>query len=447
MRVAIIGAGISGLALAYYLQKLGVPYDLLEASEYAGGNIHTITLQDFILELGPNALQKSPELHQLLHELKLQDQVMPVAANAHSRFVLRDGNLHKLPDSVASLLSNTAFSWQAKRRFLQEKDTPAADVPNETVSHFFERRFGKEITAYVLNPFATDYCGGDPEKLLVSKALPKLKELETKYGSVLKGLARKQINWHDSFSFANGMSTLPNAIAAKLIALHLNHCVEMITRGHGKYILSCSTPSETDTQEYDFLVLALPAHQAADLLQFTFPGLAAALLNVNYPPLAVVHSVYNREDVHHPLKGFGAWHAKAETTLTTGSIWNSSLYDGRCRPHEVLFTTFVDQFEVNGTVKVDHQELLAKVNQELCSRYQICSEKPIFEHLHLWKQGMPQFDLFIEDAHQMAAELEQQQVFISANWQAGVSVTDCIRHAKELAHKINLKRSGTLNNL
>ncbi|MBJ6118862.1 protoporphyrinogen oxidase [Pontibacter sp. BT310] len=442
MRVAIIGAGISGLALAYYLQKLGVPYDLFEASENVGGNIKTVKEGGYLLELGPNSLQVTPELKTLIRELKLEQEVVPTAQAGYQRYVLHNGSYEKLPVNPFSLLSNTVFSWKTKLRILQEKEIPPADIDYETITQFFERRFGHGVIDYAVNPFIAGIYGGDPEKLLVHKALPMLKELETNYGSVLKGLMQHKGTQlaPENISFANGMQTLPNAIAEKLISLHTGHYVEMITRNQGKYIISCATTGDYDTQEYNLLVLALPALHAAELLHYTFPGMAAALQNIHYPPMAVVHSVYNRNDVSHDLNGYGALHPKAECPFAVGSIWSSSLFEGRCRPHEVLFTSFVGgaQFEEHALTNKD--ELMTCVHKELEETYGIKAEKPIFQHMHLWEHSIPQYDLYIEDAHHMAEQLEQDGLFIAANWQAGISVAGCIRHAKELAHKINLKR-------
>ncbi len=440
MKVAIIGAGISGLALAYHLQKLGVAYDLFEASEHVGGNIRTLKEKGYLLEAGPNTLQMSDELQELIQELKLEDEVMPAAPVCHDRFILRNGTYHKLPDSPLSFLANDFFSWKTKNRILQERKVPPATFAYETVSQFFERRFGREVVDYAVDPLITGAYAGDAGKLLIAKALPRLKEMETKYGSVLKGIAKLNGSLKKpAFSFKDGMQTLPEAIADKLISLHKGHQVEIVTRSQGKYIISCSSSGDHDTEEYDILVLALPAHPAADILQFTFPGMAAALENINYPPMAVVHTVYNRSEVAHPLNGFGAMNPKVEAPFTAGSIWTSSLFDGRCRPHEVMFTTFVGGAQYAAHAQKDREELLLEVHRELSEKYKINAVKPVFQHAQVWQQSVPQYDLYIEDAHLMAQQLEAEGLFIAANWQAGVSVANCIWHAKELAYKINLR--------
>lgn len=447
MRVAIVGAGISGLALAYYLQKRGIPYDLFEAGSQVGGNMRSVKVGDYLLELGPNSLQTCDELDELIRELKLEQEVLPAAIPSNKRYVLRDGHYHQLPSTPFSLLSNNFFCWHTKYRILQERHIPPADYDYETISQFFERRFGAGVVDYAVNPFITGIYAGDPAKLLLRKAFPQLKHMETTHGSVLKGLAEAKDSNHqrDVFSFKNGMHTLPEAIAQKLISLHTEHHVDMITRSQGKYVISCSSPADTDAEEYNLLVLALPAYKAADLLHYTFPGMAAALQNIHYPPLAVVHTAYNCRDVYNKMDGFGVLHPKAEDAFSAGSLWSSSAFSGRCRPNEVLFTTFVGGAQSEHHAHTERTILMQQVHEELKELHGIGADKPNFQYAHLWEHSIPQYDMHIEDAHNMAEDLEAEGMFIAANWYCGVSVPSCIREAKALAHKINLKLPHALN--
>ena len=439
MRVAIIGGGISGLAVAYYLQKLGISYDLFEGSAEVGGTIRTVNINGYLLECGPNSLQMTDELNELISELKLEAEVHPTLTATNNRYVLHGGSYQKLPTCPYSLLSNSFLSGATKRRILEERKIPSAFIPYETVTRFFERRFGSEATDSIINPYITNLLSGDPDQLLIEKALPEFKELEIKFGSVLRGLSkRRNGSGNKSFTFRGGMSTLPQAIADKLISLHTERKIEVITRCMGKYILCSATPHEMEDKEYDAVVLALPAHKAADLMDFTFPGISAALQNVNYPPLAVVHSIYNRQDVEHPLDGFGAIHPKTEVPFSNGSVWVSSLFNGRCKPYEVLLTSYVGGTPYEAHAKLPEKELLQRVHEENQTNYAI-SSAPVFQHVTYWKKSMPQYDLYIEDAHEMARMFEEANIFVAANWQGGVLVSDCIRHAKELASKINLK--------
>jgi oxygen-dependent protoporphyrinogen oxidase len=445
MKVGIIGGGISGLTVAYYLQKKGISYDLFEQADQPGGNIKTIRAKNYLLEMGPNSLQLTPELELLLKELKLENEVIETAPAGRNRYIFRNGAYRILPASLANLLTNTYFSWKTRYRILQERFLkPGPFDPHETVSHFFARRFNQEVVDYAVAPFFMGIYAGNPDELLIHKTFPDLPRYEAEYGSVTGGILKNPLQRRKVFSFRQGLQTLPDAIASKLIDVHTGYPVEMVTKTHGKYIVSTSSPDYVNC-EYDALVLALPAPKAASVLEFTFPGVAAALQNVDYPPVAVVHTIYRRAEVGFPLEGFGALHPKSENQFTAGVVWSSSLFPGRCSDDEVLFTTLIGGATAPENARKPRTEILTEVHQELKRNYQITAERPVYQHFYLWHHALPQYTIFIEDAHEMTQKLETERVFTAANWFSGVSVPDCIKRAGEVVQKIqDLAASQTI---
>ena len=147
MRMAIIGGGLTGLTLAFYLQKAGVAYDLFEASERPGGNLLSPhEAAGYQLEAGPNSLLLSAELEELLLELGLQDDIQEAAPVSQHRYVLRHGQYQALPASPPKLLTSSFFSLKTKLRLLGELlRRPAPPRPGETIAAFFERHIGPEV--------------------------------------------------------------------------------------------------------------------------------------------------------------------------------------------------------------------------------------------------------------------------------------------------------------
>lgn len=432
--VAILGGGISGLVLAYYLQKAGVAYDLFESSSQAGGNIRSEQQGDYLLETGPNSLQLSPELAALLTELDLTGAIRETAAVSANRYVLRGGRYRRLPGSPPTLLTNGFFSLSGKIRLVRELLRPALPPdPRETLAHFVRRRFGSEIVDYALNPFISGIYAGDPEKLLLHKTFPKLAELEQTYGSVLKGLAkaggageRRRI-----ISLRGGLQTLTDALAARLTHYHGGRPVTALTRqADGRY--QVRTAGGGEATAYTTIALALPAYAAAPLLRPLFAAAAAALAAVYYPPMTAVYTAYRRADVAHPLDGFGALHPKVEQTYAAGSIWTSSLFPDRCPADQVLFTTFVGGTQFEDHARQPAAGQLAAVHAELARFYGIKGE-PLFQSRYYWEKAIPQFDERIIAAHAAADELAGHGIVAVANWRAGVGVPDCVRYAQQLA--------------
>ncbi|WP_345112683.1 protoporphyrinogen oxidase [Hymenobacter algoricola] len=438
MRVAILGGGISGLTLAFYLQKAGVAYDLFEAGP-AGGNIRSQLVDGYLLETGPNSLQLSDELEQLLADLGLSAEIEDTAAVSKNRYVLRGGQYRKLPGSPPALLASPFFSLKARFNVLRELSRPAAAPdPTETLAHFFRRRFGPEIVDYALNPFISGIYAGDPEKLLLHKTFPRLAALEQTYGSVLRGLiksggagTRRRI-----ISLRQGLQTITDTLAAHLTHYHGHQPVTALLQpAAGQYRVQTAAGIRPET--YDTVVLALPAYAAAPLLRPLFPAAAEALAAVYYPPMTAIFTAYHRPDVTHPLDGFGALHPKVEQPYAAGSIWTSSIYPDRVPAGQVLFTTFVGGTQYEAQARQPAAEQKSAVHAELSRLYGIRAVQPVWQYRYSWDKAIPQFDQPIVAAHAAADMLEQQGIFAAANWRAGVGVPDCIRHARLLAEKIS----------
>src|SRR5688572_3038884 len=146
MKAGIIGGGISGLTVAYYLQKMGIPYDIFEQAELPGGNIKSVKTKDYILEMGPNALHLTDELANLIRELKLETELIISKQVKGSRYILQHGHYRELPETILDLLRSNFFSWKTRYKILKERFLPPQPAnPLETVSQFFERRFNQEV--------------------------------------------------------------------------------------------------------------------------------------------------------------------------------------------------------------------------------------------------------------------------------------------------------------
>src|SRR6476661_1081226 len=461
MKIAIIGGGIAGLTLAWYLQKAGVAYDLFEADARPGGNFLSQHPPGYLLESGPNSLQLSPELAELLADLGLSEQIQDTADVSQHRYVLRGGEYRQLPGSPPALLKSGFFSWKTKLQILGEMLKKAGPVnEQETVAQFFLRRFGPEIVDYAVNPFMAGIYAGDPEQLLIHKTFPQLVALEQEHGSLLRGLmktskgaARRRI-----VSLKNGVQSITDTLAAKLGNYHGGTAVTGVQRGeNGQYQLVVKSEklkvksdeveqqaprnelltfnSQLLTEKYTHLALALPAYAAAPLLQPLFPEAAAALAAVHYPPMSVVYSAYDCSAVAHPLNGFGALHPKVEGAYAAGSIWTSSIYPNRVPAGQVLFTTFVGGSQYEEAACQPEEAQKAAVHQELSQLYGISAE-PRWQTRYFRARGIPQYDQHIVAAHAAADALQAEHILTVANSRAGVGVPDCVRHARRTAEEL-----------
>jgi oxygen-dependent protoporphyrinogen oxidase len=442
MRIAIIGGGLTGLTLAYYLQKAGVAYNLFEAGDRPGGNLHSpYDPGGYQLEAGPNSLLLSAELEELLLELGLQDAIQEAAPVSQQRYVLRGGSYQVLPGSPPKLLSSGFFSLKTKFGLLRELlRRPTPPVPGETIAAFFKRHFGQEVVDYAVNPFVAGIYAGDPQELLLSLTFPQLAALEQQYGSILRGFAATQKGKggrRRTITLRGGVHVLTQALAAQLTNYQLGQMITAIKQSADKqYEVTTSDQVLADAGSYTHIALALPTYAAAELLRPLYPAAAEALAAVHYPPMTLVYSAYDRATVGHLLAGFGALNPKAEGTYSAGSIWTSSIFPDRVPDGQVMFTSFVGGAQFAQQAQEPAATQLATVHQELSRFYDISGE-PRWQGRYYWSRSIPQFDQHLAAARAAMIPLATEGILAVANWQAGVSVPDCIKYARGIAKQLS----------
>src|SRR5204863_2732257 len=119
------------------------------------------------------------------------------------------------------------FSAGAKLRLFREpfiRRSPASC--EESLGQFVVRRIGQEFLDYAINPFVAGVYAGDPARLSVKHAFPKLHALEQKYGSLILGQllgARERKRRGETskqnankISFDDGLQVLTDALHGRL---------------------------------------------------------------------------------------------------------------------------------------------------------------------------------------------------------------------------------------
>ncbi len=315
--VIVVGAGLSGLVTAHGLHRAGLSVQVLEAAERPGGVIGSERRDGVLFERGPNSgMDVSPAINGLLDELGIRAQRVDASRTAARRYVIFNGRLQALPTSAGTFLTTPVFSAAAKLRLLAEPFVRRAPASTEeSIAAFVRRRLGREILDYAVEPFVSGIYAGDPQQLSLRAAFPRLHEFEQRYGSLVRGAiisARQRRHSGEkskaaalSFSFRDGMQTLTDALAASLPAVECRAAVVGVARvADGGFLVEIGG-SVADRRRARAVVLALPAHAAARLVDPLAPAAAAALAAIPYAPIAIVVSAYRRAQIGHPLDGFG----------------------------------------------------------------------------------------------------------------------------------------------
>ncbi len=434
--VCVIGGGISGLYVAYGLKFVGVDVTLFEKDSAVGGNIKTEFCDGFLIERGPNTTLASRELLDLINDLGISDQVAPPNPNAKRRYILRGGKLIALPSKIIGLIGNKAFSAKAKLRLLKEPFIRTRSTENESVSAFFERRLGKEIVDYVVDPFISGIYAGDPQKLSIRHAFPRLFELERDFGSLLKGAIFRRKDKASklpkdtprSITFKKGMQTLTDALSNNLKEnIRLGTSVTKITKvGSQKFRIQTGAGEDT----YDTVVVCTPAHSSAGMIENFDSVLAKELRSIHYPPIAVVFTAFKHENVRTDPNGFGFLVPGIERRQILGSLWTSSVFENRAPKGYHLFTTFIGGSRNADIARKSDDRLIQIALDELDSILGI-EGSPEFAIVKKWEKAIPQYNIGYEILVEAIEAFKSNNpgVFFCSNFYKGISVGDCIKNS------------------
>jgi oxygen-dependent protoporphyrinogen oxidase len=446
--VLVVGAGISGLTVAFELAQAKRDVIVVEAGERAGGVIGTCTRDGALYELGPNStLDTTPVIDDLLRRAGILEQRVNASALASRRFIVRNGRPVPLPTSPGAFLTTDAFTFGAKLRLLREPFTaPASPEREESIAQFVQRRLGREFLDYAIDPFVAGIYAGDPHEISVQAAFPRLHALEQKYGSLIKGQiggARERRksgeqakNTARSFSFARGMQTLPDALARALPPIVYRTQIATLQRDGTMWRAagtSAGAPFEVRARN---VVLALPAHAAAGLVASFAPAAASVLRAIEYAPIAGVASLYRREDVQHPLDGFGFLVPRIEQRRILGSLFSSSMFPGRAPEGSVLLTTFAGGKRHPEIADWSDAQVAETVRSELGAL--AGAGTPQWEAVTRWARAIPQYTLghLARIAVVEACESAHPGLRFCASYRGGVAVGDCIKSATTLAQHL-----------
>jgi protoporphyrinogen/coproporphyrinogen III oxidase len=445
--VAIIGAGLTGLAAGYDLKQRGARVVIYEAGARIGGMVKSERRDGFLAELGPNSMSPpSAAVAALLTELGLDSNRITASPEARHRYIVRRGKPVRLPLTPPELLTSRLFSNSAKLAIFGEPLTEAIDAQvDESVAAFVRRRFNQEVVDYVANPFVAGTFAGDPEQLSVRHALPQLHALEQTHGSIMKAYVRMMKARRESgqieamggpVSFRNGLQEIPDALGRELGSeVRLKAPVTQLQRGSRGWTVGAAFQSP---EVYDAVVYAAPAH-SLDQIDLDLPGgeRLSTLSTIVHPPVAVISLGFRREQVAHPLDGFGCLAPEVERRRVLGVIFSSSLFPDRAPEGQVLLTVFVGGTRDPDFVQLDPHTLTSRVLDELRALLGATGE-PTFRAVEIWPKAIPQYVLGYGRFKDIADQMERtnEGLALAGTYRDGISVGDAIASGTRAAARV-----------
>jgi len=441
VRIGIVGAGLSGLATAFYLNR-GLPQaslTIFEADPGAGGKLHTAQLDGFRFEAGANGfLTNKPDSLRLVEDSGAGSYLLPSSDAARKRYIYTD-RLHRMPESPPLFLKTRLLSWPQKLRVLAEPLVPARrDGADETLREFGERRLGRGFTSVFLDAMSAGVYGSTPERISVAAAFPLVVALERDYGGLFRGMLAKRRKEAGPggvlTSTTGGIGTLVDHLRGVIEAeWRFAEPVQAVERSAGGFVLHTA---RGDT-EVDRVVVCATSFAAAAMLEPLDAELAQRLKSIEYSPIAVVGFGYR--SLEDPLDGFGLLTTTGAKLPILGVLWDSSIFPDRAPPGCKSVRVLIGGQRSPELVAQDEAGLIRTARAGL-ERTMGLTQEPDVTYVKRWDRGIPSYApghlANVEAIFARAAAIPGLE--LNCNAYRGIAMNDCARNSRELAEKIAL---------
>jgi len=433
-KIAIIGAGISGLSLAYFLQKQNPSADItiFEAADRVGGWIRSKHIDGDVFECGPRTLRvgkKSKALMQLIQELGLDNQLLVAHESSGTKYLANEGSLIQTPRSIWSLLS-TQLGRVAVRGLMKDLFACSSDQEDESVSSFFSRRFGKHFVDTFIDPMMAGIYAASPERISMQSAFPDLFDREKRYrsllfGSLIEFLSEPQ--WSHPFlgsiaTFRDGMETLSREILQSLSAsIYLNTKVHDVSMDNGG------------------VIIRLPQEEAYfdRVISTTHPAWARKCIEVPEVPMTSVAAISLGFKKEYDIpNGFGFLTSHYEEKELLGVVFDSCSFPEQALTYRTKLSVMMGGSRAPYLLDCSEDDLREKACA-YCKKYLHINDVPDVSQVTYARNAIAVYPIH----HQLTIKKMERYLqgkpisFIGASLY-GVSLSDCVAKSFDLAQTL-----------
>lgn len=442
-RVAVVGAGLTGLTAAWYLKSSGFDFHVFEKLNQTGGVIQTHHENGFTFESGPNTgLLSKPEVVELLEELKDECTAEVADNSAKARWIWKNDRWVPLPSGPVSGITTPLFSFADKLRLLGEPFRTKGKDPNESLAQLVLRRMGRSFLNYAIDPFILGIYSGDPANLVTQYAFPKLYRLEQDYGSFIGGAFKKAKEpksdrdkkaTKEIFSVKGGLGNLTGALERKIGREHFTFgCTGLFFEKKGNcYIASCNN------EEFSHVISTAGSYELGNLFPFIDKSQLQRIEKLRYSRVVQVSIGFRKWDGV-PLKAFGGLVPFIEQRRILGVLFISSFLKDKAPEGGALLSVFLGGTRKPEMSDLPDSEIYKIVEEELTEMLRPASFSPDLFKIFRYMHAIPQYSFESEEKLKAVAEVEQNYrgLVLGGNLRDGIGIADRITQGKNIVSQI-----------
>jgi oxygen-dependent protoporphyrinogen oxidase len=451
-RIAVVGAGISGLAAALALRDADAESAVVvyESTDRLGGRIATSRFAGVAgVDEGADAfLARVPEATALADRVGLGDDLVspePVGAA-----VWRDG-LHPIPDGLLlgvpgrlrPLATTKLLSWRGKARAALEPLLPRTSTDADSIGAFVRARFGDEVHEYLVDSLVGSIYATDTDRFSLAE-VPQLAALATGDRSLLLAARRQRAAQGTATAATSPIFAAPRGGMAALVEA----TASAFTAGGGT--LRTSSPIETveatdderwrlttgdDHDVFDAIVFATPATVTGSILAETAPEASELLSGAETADVIMVTLHIAAEQWPDELRGLSGYLVPKPVQRDVTAASFASQKWGHWRPPaggEILRVSLGrDGVEV---MHLTDDEALAVVLADLEHHLGVGFE-PIETRITRWPGAFAQYRPHHPDWVAAIDRALPDGLFVTGAGFRGIGIPACVRSGSAVARR------------
>lgn len=426
----VIGAGVSGLAIAREAESRRMQAVVLETSGTIGGVLTSTVKHGVPLDHAAQSVAWTEELARILHSWNVE--IVPMRANAAARVrcIFRHGRVHRLTASPLTLLTTRLVSVRGRLRLLKDLAfTKKILAPSASLADVIGTRFGKEILSGVVAPIIKGMYGCTPEQLDIDAVWPNARGYINTHGSLLRGMIanRGKRASRSIVTFEGGMASLVNAIADGLDVRTGTSVVSIMRNDDHWAVLFRHANGNEEILHARNVVSTIPLSDVSRVVSSTSASLAQTLRDMPSSAISVHHALFARDVKMAKLNAFGVLLADNEHDALLGILDHGStfpdLHHGLA--HLVFFVEGTTQDRIDRAVEFGMAMLGIHA-------------APIATHTLRYTAGIPVLGLgHLERLRSVYNfELENPGLIVTGSWRHGVGIPSCIMASREIVDRL-----------
>ncbi len=448
--ITIIGAGLTGLTLAFLLKKAGRKVTLIEQNKYVGGVIRTAEEDGFIYEKGPSTgTIANAELIRLFDFLEGKCELETANKASKKRWILKNDNWHALPSGIFKGIATPLFTFKDKFRLVGEPFRSRGENQNETVAELVKRRMGQSFLDYAIDPFISGIYAGNPHTLITRFALPKLYNLEQEYGSFIGGamqkarakktILEKRVT-KEVFSVKGGLrnliSALENEIGKENFILGCKN-VKINKSDSGYSTCFNDSKGEAMSVNSQIAVSTVGAYNLPDLLPFIDAEKIKEITKLQYAKIALAVVGY-KNWTGIKLNAFGGLIPTKEQKDVLGILFPSSIFENRAPQNGALFSVFMGGIKRDDVYVRSEEELMQTAKNAVDKMLKNKQPNPDLIKIFKYEHSIPQYEITSEQRFKAISEIENKHkgLILAGNIRNGIGMADRVKQGFIVANKI-----------